>query len=102
MRKQSLDAASKIWTSHPETSFRKDMLPRLKSLLRRLDSPAGDAHARQIAAQGQRFAREQLSEKGLACYWYVVLRHYLRLLSPSGRPPPRVDVGARYNKYLWG
>lgn len=54
---------------------------RLASLLRWYAATAeGRAEAAAIAARGQRFARTQLTPLGLACYWYVVLRHYIELL----------------------
>ena len=50
----------------------------------------GRAEAAAIAARGQQFARTQLTPRGLACYWYVVLRRYIELLyeEPRDVPPP--------------
>ena len=75
---------------------------RLASLLRwYAATPEGRAEAAAIAARGQQFARTQLTPRGLACYWYVVLRRYIELLyeEPRSRDatppaPPAVATAA--------
>ena len=62
-----------------------DSWAQFNATLRRFRGDAGDAQARRIAAQGMKFARQQLVPSARNCYWYHALRHYLRLHPHSHR-----------------
>jgi len=42
-------------------------------------SPQADAEAQAIGRRAQRFAREELGQAALSCYWLVALLHYVAL-----------------------
>ena len=84
----------------PNKHVERRMVPELLRLLEEAESPAGAARARRIAAAGQRFVREQLSEQGISCYWYVLLRHYVLLASADGALPVGPLEGVKYRARL--
>lgn len=80
-------------------AFEARMLPRLNQLFNDTESAEGSARASRIAAAGQRFAAEQLTEPGISCYWYVVLRHYALLLSADSTDNSLASVPLRGVQY---
>jgi len=60
--------------------LRNSTLAEIGRALRLLQgSPQADAEAQAIGRRAQRFAREELGQAALSCYWLVALLHYVAL-----------------------